>query len=294
MSEPPTAVITKVDPEEHPTRFIEETEEKHFAFGQNWRNFLSVLDDERIAQAEKSLREMLRAEDLAGKSFLDIGSGSGLFSLAARHLGAQVVSFDYDAESVGCTQELRRRYFPTDSNGEWRVEQGSVLDRDYMNGLGRFDIVYSWGVLHHTGHMWQALENVIGNVTPGGLLFISIYNDEGWHSDANKKMKQIYNTAPAIVKHAMIVGYAVFIATKEFTIDMLCRKNPLTRYREKAKSRGMSVWYDIVDWVGGWPYEVATPEVLFEFYYQRGFELVKLRTRPRGHGCNEFVFRRRQ
>lgn len=283
-----------MDPNKHPARFPLDTEEKHFAFGQNWRNFLSVLDEERIAQAETSLRKMLRVEDLTGKSFLDVGSGSGLFSLAARRLGAQIFSFDYDPESVGCTQELRRRYFPADSNREWRIEQGSVLDRDYMNRLGPFDIVYSWGVLHHTGHMWRALENVIGNVAPGGMLFISIYNDEGWRSAGNRKMKEIYNTAPAVVKHAMVGSYAVFIATKEFTLDVLCRKNPLTRYREKIKSRGMSVWYDIVDWVGGWPYEVATPEALFEFYYQHGFDVVKLRTVPRGHGCNEFVFRRRQ
>src|SRR3712207_6062570 len=151
-----------------------------FKFGENWQRFLLVLNDERIAEAEKSLKQMLEVEDLQGKSFLDIGSGSGLFSLAARRLGAKVRSFDYDPQSVACTQELKRRYFADDLN--WTIEQGSVLDVDYVKSLGQFDIVYSWGVLHHTGAMWQALENASLPVADGGYLFIAIYNDQGGKS----------------------------------------------------------------------------------------------------------------
>src|SRR5690349_20131153 len=99
------------------------TEDRRFAFGENWRRFLSVLTDERIEEATKSLREFLGCDSLAGKTFLDIGSGSGLFSLAARRMGATVTSFDYDPQSVACTEELRRRYFPEDG-GAWRIEQG--------------------------------------------------------------------------------------------------------------------------------------------------------------------------
>src|SRR5205807_1220787 len=121
------------------------------------------------------LKEMLECETLAGKTFLDIGSGSGLFSLAARRLGAKVHSFDFDSNSFGCTQELRNRYFAGDP--DWRVEQGSALDGDYMASLGLFDIVYSWGVLHHTGKMWRALANAALPVADGGKLFIAIYND---------------------------------------------------------------------------------------------------------------------
>jgi 2-polyprenyl-6-hydroxyphenyl methylase/3-demethylubiquinone-9 3-methyltransferase len=139
---------------------------QRFAFGANWARFLSVLDETRIMEAEQSLRTMLGTSDLSGKRFLDIGSGSGLFSLAARRLGAKVHSFDYDPESVACTAELKRRYFPADA--DWQVEQGSALDGDYLARLGHFDVVYSWGVLHHTGALWLGIEHALQRVAGGG------------------------------------------------------------------------------------------------------------------------------
>ena len=159
---------------------IEIAEGGRFEFGKNWARFLALLDDERIARAEQSLKTMLEVESLEGKSFLDIGSGSGLFSLAARRLGARVHSFDYDPNSAACTQELRRRYFPGDER--WKVEEGSALDAGYVRSLGQFDVVYSWGVLHHTGRMWDALDNARLPVAPGGRLFVAIYNDQGSRS----------------------------------------------------------------------------------------------------------------
>src|SRR5215472_4387743 len=96
--------------------------EKRFAFGRNWRSFLSRLDDERIREAQRSLREMLGVERLDGQSFVDAGSGSGLFSLAAASLGAsRVHSFDFDPDSVECTRELKHRYFPEMQN--WTIER---------------------------------------------------------------------------------------------------------------------------------------------------------------------------
>ncbi len=86
-----------------------------FDFGDNWTRFLELLDDRRIGEAEASLRDMLGIADLRDRSFLDIGCGSGLFSLAARRLGAKVRSFDFDAQSVACARELKRRYFPDDA-----------------------------------------------------------------------------------------------------------------------------------------------------------------------------------
>jgi len=262
---------------------------ERFPFGKNWTRFLAVLDDERIDEACKSLRKMLEVDSLAGRSFLDVGSGSGLFSLAAMRLGAaRVVSFDYDPASVACTDELKRRYLPADAR--WTIERGSALDAAYLAGLGQFDVVYSWGVLHHTGQMWQALENVVEPVRPGSQLFIAIYNDEGWISRAWRRIKRFYNSGP--VGRALVLGvFCPFYAVQGLLSDVLRLRNPLRRYAEYKRSRGMSRVHDWVDWLGGYPYEVASADELFRFYKQRGFSLQSLLLR-RGHGCNELVLQR--
>ena len=263
---------------------------ERFGFGENWSKFLSLLNDKRIAEAEKSLCEMLEVKTLAGKTFLDIGSGSGLFSLAARRLGARVRSFDYDPASHACTAELKRRYFEFDEN--WTVERGSALDRSYIESLGEFDIVYSWGVLHHTGAMWTALENAQLPVAADGKLFIAIYNDTGSQARRWLKIKQIYNRLPTALRPAFA---ALTVAPQEAKglISALARLKPneyIESWTKYDTGRGMSRWRDVIDWVGGLPYEYAAPEAIFEFYKQRGFRLAKLKCKGVGLGCNEFVF----
>ena len=258
-----------------------------FAFGENWRRFLSLLNEERILRAEESLRRMLDISGLRGKTFLDIGCGSGLFSLAARRLGARVHCFDYDRESVACAGELRRRYFPDDP--DWQIEAGSVLDAAYLAGLGLFDVVYSWGVLHHTGAMWQALDNAGGLVAPGGKLFIAIYNDQGKVSDRWRAVKRTYNRLPGGLRFLVTVPVLVHLYWRRTLKDLL-RGRPFETWRNEGKERGMSAWRDLIDWVGGYPFEVAKPEAILDFYLRRGFQLTRLTTCGGSLGCNEFVF----
>jgi 2-polyprenyl-6-hydroxyphenyl methylase/3-demethylubiquinone-9 3-methyltransferase len=260
-----------------------------FAFGRNWAAFLRSLDDERIATAEASLRDMLEAGTLEGKRFLDAGSGSGLFSLAARRLGATVHSFDYDDASVACTRELRERYFPGDEG--WTVEQGSVLDAAYLAGLGTFDVVYSWGVLHHTGDMWTALANVAPLVAPGGRLFVAIYNDQGGASRRWTAVKRAYNRLPPPLRFTVLLPSLAALWWKPSLRDLL-RGRPFHTWRTYGGNRGMTAWRDLVDWVGGYPFEVAKPERIFDFFRDRGFVLRRLATHAGGGDCNEFVFLR--
>jgi 2-polyprenyl-3-methyl-5-hydroxy-6-metoxy-1,4-benzoquinol methylase len=262
---------------------------ERFEFGRNWARFLRILSDDRIASAVASLRQFLEVEDLRGRAFLDIGSGSGLFSLAARRMGARVFSFDFDPHSVACTRELRRRYFPDDVC--WTVEEGSALDPAYVKLLGQFDVVYSWGVLHHTGQMWLGLANAALAVAPAGKLFIAIYNDTGTQASRWRTIKKTYNRLPGLLRPPFALMVSAPREAKELLRAMLKgRPGDFVRRWTREQGRGMNHWRDIIDWVGGYPYEVATPEQIFDFYRERGFTLTKMMCGGVGLGCNQFVF----
>ena len=226
---------------------------------------------------------MLGVENLENRHFLDIGCGSGLFSLAAKRLGAKVFSFDFDPNSVACAEYLKEKYFLNDPN--WTIQRGSVLDENYLKGLGQFDVVYSWGVLHHTGQMWKALENVVIPTKKNGSLYIAIYNDQGLKSKIWWWVKRFYCSG-LVGKWALLAIFLPYFFLRTFAKSLITGKN---QWREYRLHRGMSIVYDWFDWLGGYPFEVASVEAITDFYSGKGFSRVKLLS-TKGWGNNQFVF----
>lgn len=234
--------------------------------------------------------------DWKSKRFLDIGCGSGLNSLIAFREGCQeIVSFDFDADSVAATSSLHSSH---GSPQHWKVLQGSVLDEPFLRGLGTFDLVYSWGVLHHTGNMWQAIERASNAVAPGGYIFLALYNHaDGWgiYPDGRfgpahlwPPLKKLYCSLPPFLQELLdYSAYAVYILT-----CLLRLKNPIREIRRYEKEkRGMSLLRDIKDWLGGYPCEFAKVDEVFRFFHARGFRLVNLQCHS-GLMNNEYLFQK--
>jgi len=263
--------------------------ENAFSFGKNWQRFLQSVNEERVRQAEKSLSEFLELPSLEGKMFLDIGCGSGLFSFAAFNLGAsRVVSIDVDPFSVQCCEHMAKKVNAPDN---WSIKEGSILDKQLISELGSFDIVYSWGVLHHTGRMWEAIRNSAELVNAEGYYYISIYNRVEGRMGSQRwlKRKRLYNHSGKIVKFCLELRHmAVF-----FAAHLRGLRNPLTIIKNYSSMRGMSWRRDITDWVGGYPYEFATVEEIFRFMKTDfpEFQLANIKT-TNSLSTNWFLFRR--
>jgi len=264
-------------------------DKNHFSFGQNWKEFLENLSDERIEQAKKSLVDFLGGEsNIKGKTFVDIGCGSGLFSLAAYLLGAsKVVSVDIDDSSLWCARYLKDKY---QEPKNWQVIKGSALDEKLIKSLGKFDIVYSWGVLHHTGNMYQAIENVSRLMLPQGYYYLALYNNNkiklyGGTSVFWLKIKKLYNSANKPSKKIMLWIFMLYQVT---ALSLLARLNPINYIKNYKKQRGMSWKHDLIDWLGGYPYEFALPDEIINFFGNKNILCKKLIFRN-GTGCNEYL-----
>ena len=255
-----------------------------FGFGRNWKKYLSTMSDADIKIARESLLTMISDADdtVHGKRFLDVGCGSGLFSLCARSAGCKVVSFDYDPEAVSCAKELKDRYYPGDS--DWTVLQGSVLDKEFLTSLNTYDIVYAWGVLHHTGDMWTAMDNVAGLTKNGGTLCLAIYNDCGWRSRIWHGVKRFYNFNIA----TRVVTSMVFVPCRIGRMAISSIRQRTNLFAAYKRERGMHIVTDLLDWIGGYPYEYAKWREVVEFYSERGF-IASTVTPTEGTGNHQFV-----
>ncbi len=260
-----------------------------FSFGKNWQDFVqSCLNDDRIEEARRALIDFLGLQGMEGMIFLDIGCGSGLFSLAAYRLGAEKIeSFDYDPFSVKCCEYLKEK----DGNpANWTVSEGSILDNGFLESIQKADIVYSWGVLHHTGDMRQAIMNAAKLVKPGGLFYIAIYNKvEGlFGSETWLSLKRFYNRRSKAGKKILESLFIAMIVLKM----LVTFKNPFSIIKKYKENRGMSFMTDIRDSLGGYPYEYASAGEIFNFCKKElGFNLEKLRT-VNSLSLNEFLFKK--
>lgn len=252
-----------------------------FDFGTNWQSFTEQrVDEARLATATRSLQDLLGRSDLAGLRVLDVGCGSGLFSVAAARLGAaEVLGVDINPRCLTVSAANQARFAPSAAMG---FRQMSALSAEGMRDLRQFDLVYAWGSLHHTGAMWDAIRNTAQCAAPGGTLVLAIYNR---HSTSAiwRGIKWLYNQVPPLLQRVMVVLFAGVIYLAKLAVT---RRNPL------EKERGMDFWYDVIDWVGGYPYEYATQDEVTSFVGQLGFRLRRAVPAQVPTGCNEFVFER--
>jgi len=226
----------------------------------------------------RSLQSLLEKDTLNGVSFLDVGCGSGLFSIAAHKLGASTVTgIDINPRCIEVSERNRDHLAP---GAPISFVRASILTPQILNGFGVFDVVYAWGSLHHTGAMWEAIRNVAARVNTGGSLVVAIYN-KNFTSPVWKAIKWLYNQLPSLLQRIMVVLFAAIIYLAKFLVT---RRNPL------EKERGMDFWVDVIDWVGGFPYEYATPNEIEKFVRHQGFLLQRYVAAQVPTGCNEFVF----
>jgi 2-polyprenyl-6-hydroxyphenyl methylase/3-demethylubiquinone-9 3-methyltransferase len=268
--------------------------ESHFAFGKNWAEFSKKVDEAKIQAAEQGLLKLLEKEEIVGKNFLDIGCGSGLHALSALRLGAaRVLALDIDADSVATTKTMLERHAPS-TDGHWQTGMKSVFDlAPETDGL--FDVVYSWGVLHHTGNLDRALGRAAACVARKGVFCFALYR-RTWMDGFWRAEKRWYAKASP---EAQLRARRCYVALHRFLIGREKHENRINHYQSR---RGMAYEHDVHDWLGGWPYESISPKEVEQKMRALGFEPVReFAAKPRflrhsgvlGSGCDEYVYRRK-
>ena len=263
---------------------------KKFSFGENWHKFTNEsFSKERLNISTRELLNSLRLENLEEKTFIDIGCGSGIHSMSAWKSRARtVLSIDIDPQSVLSTLKLHEL---SGKPKNWEIQQGSILDSDFISKFGNYDVVYSWGVLHHTGNRWNALRNISSLINENGILFIALYADEMYHTPSPQfwiDIKKKYNEASTEKKTELEEWYAWEYSLKPYVTKGI---NPFTAIRNYKESRGMEFWTDVRDWLGGYPMDFAkTKDVVNFFLDECGLEVLDIKT---GLGNTEFIFRKK-
>jgi 2-polyprenyl-6-hydroxyphenyl methylase/3-demethylubiquinone-9 3-methyltransferase len=260
-----------------------------FDFGANWASYARTISEDKIDEAVKCLRQLLGQERIDGLRFLDIGCGSGLHALAALRMGAaSVTAVDINPRSTGTTEAVLRHHAPGQN---WTVEQRNILTEPPE---GTYDIVYSWGVLHHTGDMDRAVRNAAALVVPGGRLVIALYKKTPL-CGAWKLEKRIFTGMPGWLRPVPTAAYSGL-----YMLGLLVRgRNPVKYVRTYRTARGMNFWHDAIDWLGGYPYESASPAEVADFVTGLGFTSGPSFNTGAcavgglfGSGCAEYVFHR--
>jgi SAM-dependent methyltransferase len=257
-----------------------------FSFGANWRRYAESITDEQIQQARRSLVESFAHHGVAEHDFLDIGSGSGLFSYCAfLERARSILSVDVDPNSIATTEGFVER---AGAPASWKVQQGSILDDGFRRTIPLADRVYSWGVLHHTGAMWEAVAAALELVAPNGLFCLALYTRPRF-LPVHMALKRTYNRLPGMVRPALTGGVACAKLGKRVFVH---RQNPLSYVRGYGRSnRGMSFWRDIEDWLGGLPFEFTSTDEVTRFVERRGFAVE--RVIQRAPGANDELLLRR-
>jgi 2-polyprenyl-3-methyl-5-hydroxy-6-metoxy-1,4-benzoquinol methylase len=261
-----------------------------FDFGENWVEFSeNALTWDRAMSAVNDFSALFRGIAIESKTFLDIGCGQGLSLLSAEALGARVVGCDINSKCIAMVRR-NRKYFNAMDKNKVTLVTGSILEDDVVQKLRQsvagsvgYDIVHAWGVLHHTGDMRRALINSISLVKPGGHLVVAIYNRH-WSNPAWKCIKALYCVSPVVIQKSIVCFFYFLLI---FAKMLVTGENPL------EKQRGMDFYHDVVDWVGGYPYEYAGKNEIDQIGRDHGLELLRFIPAKVPTGCNEYIFQKR-